>query len=356
MKITEELNNRKIEILDCTLRDGGLALEDASIHGLSNLKFKSKDVQKLFELFQLSQIDIIELGSIEISDIDKSGFSVYKNIETVSKLTNHTQSNNQKFAALYRGPDTPISEIPDWNELLCKYVRVIIRYSELKKSLEFCSALSEKGYKVCIQPMVTLRYSDSELELLIEYANSINAYALYIVDSYGYMRTENLEKLFYKFDNKLNASIAIGFHAHNNMNLAFANVLAFLNYKSNRNLIIDTTLLGMGQGAGNLQTELFANHLMDSYGKKYNYEAILDAIEIVEKFTLPNLWGYSVTNLLPAIHKTAYKYSIAFRNYFKLPYSKINRLLSEIPEEYKHRYTLKNAKQILDRESKIENS
>ena len=344
------MKKRKIEILDCTLRDGGLGLEDASLNDLSNLNFSTDDINKILELLRLSKIDIIELGSIEISDFDKSKFSVYQNIESVSKLIRDDNSKNQQFAALYRGPDTPIIEIPDWNESLCKYVRVIIRYSELKKSLDFCAELSKKGYSVCVQPMVTMRYTDDEIQLLIDYANSMKAYALYIVDSYGYMQSNDLKLIFNRFDAGLDSSVAIGFHGHNNMNLAFSNVLALLNFDSNRDLIIDTTLLGMGQGAGNLQTELFAYYLISSYGALYNYGAILDAIEIIEKFTSTNLWGYSVTNLLPAVYKTAYKYSITLRNHFGLSYSEINKLLSDMPEEYRHRYTFENAKKLVNGE------
>jgi 4-hydroxy 2-oxovalerate aldolase len=340
-------HNRKIEILDCTLRDGGLGLEDASLNGLSNLSFSTEEIQKLLELFRLSKIDIIELGSIEISDSDKSKFSVYQNIESVSNIINIAQSKNQQFAALYRGPDTPITEIPDWNESLCKIVRVIIRYSELKQSLDFCASLSSKGYKVCIQPMVTTRYSNSEIQLLIDYANEMEAYALYIVDSYGYMEQEELSKIFDVFDKGLKNSIAIGFHGHNNMNLAFSNIIALLNFKTNRDLIIDTTLLGMGQGAGNVQTELFAFYMNSNYGKDYNFGVILNAIEIIEKFLKSNLWGYSVVNLLPSLYKTAYKYSISMRNRFKLSYSEINVILSTMPEEYRHRYTAENVEELL---------
>jgi len=345
------MKKRKIEILDCTLRDGGLGLEDASLNGLSNLNFSTDDINKILELLKLSKIDIIELGSIEVSEFDKSNFSVYQNIENVSKLIKDANLKNQQFAALYRGPDTPITEIPDWDESLCKYVRVIIRYSELKKSLDFCAELSKKGYHVCVQPMVTMRYTYDEIQLLIDYANSMKAYALYIVDSYGYMQSNDLKLIFNRFDDGLDSSVAIGFHGHNNMNLAFSNVLSLLSFNTNRDLIIDTTILGMGQGAGNLQTELFAYHMRDLYNKTYDLKAILNTVEIVEKFTTSNLWGYSVTNLLPAIYKTAYKYSISFRNNFGLSYSEIDHLLYSMPEEYRHRYTFENAKKLVNGEA-----
>lgn len=342
------LEKRQLRILDCTLRDGGLGLEDAFLNEISNKSFKSDTRKEILELLISSKVDMIEIGSIEESIEDKRKFCIYENVELASKILDKTKSEDQNFAVMYRGPDIPIEKIPEWKEGFCKYARVIIRYTELKKSLEFCENLTKKGYSVFIQPMVTMRYTDAELQLLIDYANKINAFALYIVDSYGYMQIDDLRNLFFRFDKYLNDDILIGFHGHNNTNLAFSNVLGLLNFETKRDIVIDSTLLGMGQGAGNLQTELFTTYLKEKYDFEYKNNAILDACEIIEKFTESNLWGYSITNMLPAIYKIAYKYSINYRNYFGLSYSDIDKVLSNMPREYIHRYTFENAKKILD--------
>ena len=252
------------------------------------------------------------------------------------------------FSVLYRGPDTPIENIPDWNENLITGVRVILRYSELKKSLEFCKSLSKKGYKVFVQPMLTMRYSEDEIDMLIDYANDMNAYALYFVDSYGYMQKSDIERFFYRYDEKLRQNIKIGFHAHNNMNLAFSNAIAFLSIENqNRDIIVDSCITGMGQGAGNLQTEIISDHLNKYFGKNYDYGYILDACDVIEKYCEPVLWGYSVTRLLPAIHQVAYKYSVMLRAKFKFSYREINDILSNMPESLRHRYTEENLFELL---------
>lgn len=339
--------NTQISLLDCTLRDGGLCLEDVVKNKLADIKFSKQDVSSSIELFSSSNIEIVELGSIEISSDDKTGFCIYQDMESISKTIPQNKSPNQIFAALYRGPDTPLEDIPNWNPSLCEAVRVIIRYSELQKSLDFCKGLSEKGYKVFVQPMLTLRYTEDEIDLLIKSANEMNAYALYFVDSYGYMTSDDVERLFHKYDEKLNKNIKIGFHAHNNMNLAFSNVLAFLDIKTERNIVVDSCIMGMGQGAGNLQTEIIAKYLNEKFGKNYTYSVILDLCEVIGKYTQDGLWGYSVTRLLPALNKTAYKYAVALRNHYKIPYSEIDRILENIPENLRHRYTPENTKELL---------
>ena len=156
------------------------------------------------------------------------------------------------------------------------------------------------------------------------------------------MTEQDVHYFFKKYDKKLNSEIKIGFHSHNNLNLAFSNVKAFINYETDRNIIVDSCVLGMGQGAGNLQTEIISNYLNENFGKKYNYEMILNVCELIEKLSPKPLWGYTIPTLLPAIYKVAYKYSINLRERYKLSYAEINYLLENIPEELRHRYTQEN--------------
>lgn len=338
--------SKNIQILDCTLRDGGLGLEDAEKNDLSHVRFSENDSRMTAGYLADSAIDIIELGSIEITSDDRTGFCIYQNIEDVSKQMPLKKKQNQMFAALYRGPDTPIEDIPEWNSSLCEAVRVIIRYSELQKSLDFCAALSTKGYKVFVQPMLTMRYTKEEIKLLIEKSNEMNAYALYFVDSYGYMENKDVVDLYNVYDEGLKPQIKIGFHAHNNMNLAFSNVQTFIDMNSARDIIIDSCVMGMGQGAGNLQTELIIGYL-NKVDNNYNFSEVLNACEIIEKYYTDALWGYSVTRLLPALHRTAYKYSIALRNKYKKSYAEINEILSHMPEDLRQRYTTDNVEKLI---------
>ena len=337
----------KIQILDCTLRDGGLGLEDAYKNGISDIRFNKDDYLKMIDCLRHSRLDIIELGSIEITPDDRTGFGIYKNVEQLSELMPEKLFSDQLFVGLYRGPDTPIEDIPKWHPGLVEGLRVIIRYSELQKSLDFCAVLSSKGYKVFVQPMLTMRYTEDELNLIIEEANKMGVYALYFVDSYGYMTPDDVSRLYNFYNGKLDGSIKIGFHAHNNMNMAYANVIHFMNIADNRPVIVDACATGMGQGAGNLQTEIIVPHLNRINADRYDYNSVLDTCDIVEKYNGQSLWGYSVTRLIPAMHKTAYKYAVALRKHYGLSLAEINRLLSNIPEELRHRYTPENTEQLL---------
>ena len=56
---------KKLSVLDCTLRDGGLALEDANLNRERSLVFNKKIITNFIKTIKNSNIDIIEIGSIE---------------------------------------------------------------------------------------------------------------------------------------------------------------------------------------------------------------------------------------------------------------------------------------------------
>lgn len=340
---------KNIYLLDATLRDGGQGLEDLHKNGFSDKIFSEEVKHSTIESLGNSNVDIIEIGTMGPSVDDKSKFAIYQNVEELSKYLPEKRNPNALYAGLYIGPDTDVNEIPDWNPSLVEGIRVILRYSELQKSLDYCAALSAKGYKVFVQPMLTMRYTDAELDMVIQAANKMKAYACYFVDSYGYMQPQDVKRLFDYYDARLDKDIKIGFHAHNNMNLAFSNVQYFLNIDFHRDVIIDSCATGMGQGAGNLQTELIIPYLNENYGKNYDYDSVLDICDVLDNEMIPDdLWGYSVARLLPAVYKTAYKYGLMMRNKYHLSFRQMNKILREMPDANRMRFTPQDLESILE--------
>lgn len=333
---------RSIQILDCTLRDGGLALKDAEKNDEECMHFESEEIKTIIGNLKDSSIDIIELGIVEPSVGDKKKYSIYPSIEDISKNMPNNKEKNQKYAMFFTGPDIPLELIPYWDDSLCELVRMSIRYSEMQSSLDYCKKIAKKGYLVSIQPTVTMRYTQKELETVIDVANDLNAFALYFVDSYGCMDYEDIKRIYQLYDEKLNKSIKIGFHAHNNLNLAMANVIEFINQGTQREIIIDSCCMGMGQGAGNLQTEVITSFLNEKYGGKYEFISILKVCEMIEHYWSNNAWGYSVQTMIPAVYKTAYKYGKVLHDIYGIPFTDIAFILQDIPMEMRYRYTQQN--------------
>lgn len=235
-----------------------------------------------------------------------------------------------------------MNEIPYSNkQFLIDGFRIIFKKSQMNDALEYCKAVQNKGYKIFINPMHTYEYSDKELIELVEKINDISPYGVSIVDTMGIMKPKQVVRIFDIFDHNLNDDIAIGFHSHNNLQLSFSNASALLEYaySSKREIIIDSSVRGMGRGAGNLCTELFMQHLNENYNKKYNLLPILKAIDdSIEKIYQKTPWGYNVPYYLAAINKCHPNYASFLSEKDSITIDAINSILLSIPNDRKLGY------------------
>ncbi len=81
----------------------------------------------------------------------------------------------------------------------------------------------------------------------------------------------------------------------------------------NRDLCIDSSIMGMGRGAGNLNTEIIMEHFNELYGMKFDVQTVIDIFntslsEVYHK--LP--WGYSMYYFLCAINGCNPNYATYF--------------------------------------------
>lgn len=283
----------KIHILDCTLRDGGYC--NQWVFGLDNT---IKIAQNLVD----ANIDIIECGFLTNKVIYNPNVTKFTSIEELSHII-PKERNGKIFVAMMNYGEYEVEKLPDYDASSVEGIRVAFHKKNLKEALEVCWKIKEKGYKVFVQAMVSLSYTDEEFLALIKAVNTIGVYAFYIVDSFGMMKRKNLIRLFYMVENNISEGIWIGFHSHNNMQLAYSNAQSLVDAQTNCNLIIDSSIYGMGRGAGNLNTELFVEYLNETVGTNYSLKPLLNVIdEILIDFYQKNYWGYSLPNYLSAKH------------------------------------------------------
>lgn len=341
---------KRVEVLDCTIRDGGGALYDFGVESGRKLYFTNEKIRNILQNLEKSEVDYVELGSVDYGRQGLEQYAVYPSLEEAVNSVPKRTEGNQKYTVFFRGPDTPIDEIPDKQDVSCDLIRMSIRYSQIKESLAYCKGLVEKGYQVSIQPTVTMRYTKEDISQIIEVANEIGAYAVYIVDSYGCITKKQLHEIFHQLDEGLEKAIRIGFHAHNNLNFATANAVDVLNIPTQRQIILDACCLGMGQGAGNLHTEVILNHLNHEYGTQYDLHAIIKACDELSEYLEDDVWGYSLATMLPACYGVAYKYGVMLKYKYQLSFSKIDQILAKVPEDMRYRYTDENLETLLKAE------
>ena len=168
------------------------------------------------------------------------------------------------------------------------------------KLLGDVNILIAKGYQVILEAKSIFDYSDNEYEYFIKVCNDIKPYAVFISDDFGMMSREKILYYYKMIERLLNSNIYIGFHLHNNKQLAMANAILLLE-NSQRNIIIDSSIYGMGSGAGLLNTELLIEYLNDNYNDEYEIIPILEIMDsVVNNVYIKKSWGYSLPNYLSA--------------------------------------------------------
>jgi 4-hydroxy 2-oxovalerate aldolase len=132
-------------------------------------------------------------------------------------------------------------------------------------------------------------------------------------------------------ERNLITGVKIGYHAHNNFQLAYANSLELIAHNSERELIIDTSLFGMGKSAGNTCTELVAMHLNENYGKNYDNYQLLEAIDVdISKEYAKKQWGYTLNHFVAASNDCHPDYVSALIGKKTLSVKAINEILAKI--------------------------
>lgn len=248
-----------IKILDCTLRDGAYVVD---------AKFGEQRIFDIITTLENAKIDIIECGWLRNCRHEKD--SVLYNIPDDAK--NYIKAAKSTFSMMFDYGRYDVNKLPQNVGLID-----IIRIAFYKKSLDEISFVAEdvknKGYKVFLQASNVQEYSKLELIKLCKRANFIGVDSCYMVDSFGSMFPQDMDVILPVFEENLKENIKLGFHSHNNIQMSLALSIKFAN-TCKRDIMIDSTLGGIGRGAGNTKTELLLEYLNKYKNANYNTDAI----------------------------------------------------------------------------------
>ncbi|MEE1155490.1 MAG: aldolase catalytic domain-containing protein [Acutalibacteraceae bacterium] len=316
-------------LLDCTLRDGAYLIDkkfgDTTIHGIV------KGLQK-------TGIDIIEIGFLQDDDFGE-GKTVFKNSLDAEKFV-PTNKGNSLFAVLADFSRYSIENLDDYNGKSFDAVRACFFKSERYDVLEFCKQVKAKGYKLFVQPVDILGYTDTEIIEFVNLVNAIEPYCFSIVDTFGSMYVDDLQRVFSLIDHNLVSSSKMGFHSHNNMQMSSALSQEFLRMTfGKRQVVVDTTLSGMGRGAGNTPTELVAQYMVSKLGYSYDIDALLDIIdEYMDNIRSRCSWGYDTHYFIAGAY-SAHVNNIAYlKKKNSIRYKDIRYILNKIGAVPRKRY------------------
>lgn len=320
-----------MKLLDCTLRDGGY---------VNSFAFGENTARNIIHNLIEANIEYIEVGFLR--NVKKSTeTTIFTTTSEVDALLPTEQYNAKIFAMIVFG-QYDIDKLPPKSQTKIDGIRVTFKKHEINAALPYIQEIQKKGYIVSANPTVVNSYSDEELLSLVKKINAYHPDIFAIVDTLGVLKRNALLRLFYLINHNLDADIALAFHSHNNLQLSFSNAQALLELHSEREIIIDSSLSGMGRGAGNLCTELLAQYLNDNLGKKYNLLPILVCIdEQISKISLQYSWGYNVPYYLAASMQCHPNYASFLSDKASVSIECISEILAAIPDDKKSNYNEK---------------
>mgnify|MGYP004496606625 FL=1 len=319
-----------IQLLDCTLRDGGYLVD--TMFGETFVKGFTRSMTD-------AGLNVVEVGFLK-DEPHRTGSTIYNNAAQIRPYLPRQRREGVSYVCLSDYSRYHISNLEPYDGTSIDGVRACFFKKERKDVLDFCREIKRKGYKLYVQPVDILGYSDEELLDLIADVNEIGPYAFSTVDTFGSMYPEDLPRVFRLINEHLAPGVRMGFHSHNNLQMSFALSQEFARLANGvRDITIDATLCGMGRGAGNTNTELVASYLNSHWGAHYDLDVLLDAVDnYMGSMRSRCTWGYSVPYFLAGIY-SAHVHNITYLSDKPSVRAKDMRfVLEQLPADVRKRY------------------
>lgn len=273
-----------MQILDCTLRDGGY---------YTNWDFDSSIVNAYVSNLNDLPIHYIELGYRNKSKTEYMGEFAYCPIVTLRHIRSLTK---KRLAIMLNEKDLCIEDL---NLLLLPIlgivdmVRIAVDPVNLDRAIILAQKVKNMGFEVSFNMMYMSTWDtiDNFYKKIHQLNNVVDVFCM--VDSFGSMTPQSVKDTIENV--RMHTKCTLGFHGHNNLQLALINSLTALEQGVE---IIDATMLGMGRGAGNLNVELLLTYLNKHHDLKVDFNRLGDTIQIFEPLREKYNWGTNLPYML----------------------------------------------------------
>ena len=244
----------EIKVLDCTIRDGGL---------INQYQFRDSFVEACYRAACESGVDVVELGK-KLCESDeytrdkwgKWNFCEEDDLKRV--VDSYEGSYRPQLAVMYDVGRVDIDGLAPTDQSPVDMIRTACYVADIDKGIDLAKRSKDQGYATTINIMACSAAIESDLVEALQQVNACDAVDyLYLVDSYGAFYSEQISA-YLKMYRTHAPDKQLGFHAHNNQQLAFANTQQTIIEGVN---LLDATINGIGRGAGNCNLELLLNFL-----------------------------------------------------------------------------------------------
>ncbi|MHB8521840.1 MAG: aldolase catalytic domain-containing protein [Limisphaerales bacterium] len=293
----------EIKVLDCTIRDGGL---------MNDHHFNDEFVKAVYTACVEAGIDYMELGY----KASKKTFAPAEHgawkfcAEADLRRIVGDNDTTLKLAVMADAERTDYHEdILPRDQSVIDMIRVATYINQIPAAIDMIKDAHDKGYETTVNLMAVSTVQERELDQALELLATSEAEAIYLVDSFGALYSEQIHYLVRKYLHYAKAAgKQVGIHAHNNLQLAYANTIEAIILGAN---MLDATMAGLGRGAGNCQMELLLGFL---HNPKFRLRPVLQCVQQhVEPLRAKLGWGfdipYMMTGLLNRHPRSAIKFN-----------------------------------------------
>jgi len=293
----------EIKVVDCTIRDGGL---------MNNHQFEDRIVKVVYDTCVAAGVDYMELGykaSRKGIKVGEHGCWKYCLEEDLRRIVGDNPT-PLKLTVMADAERCDYHEdIPLKKDSVVDMIRVATYISQIPTALEMVKDAHDKGYETTLNLMAASIIPDRELDEGLQMLANSEAKAIYVVDSFGALYSEQVHYLVRKYlDIAKAAGKEVGVHMHNNMQLAYANTIEGIIEGAN---FVDATMAGLGRGAGNCPMELILAFL---HNPKFNLRPVLECVQNhIEPMRSKLLWGYDLPYLLTGMLNQHPRTAIRFK-------------------------------------------
>ncbi len=315
MRESQDRNNvtqpRRVEILECTLRDGSYAVD---------FKFTENDTAMLAGVLARLGFQWIEVGhGVGLGAMQAGKGSMPASDERLIEAAKSAAPNAQIGCFFIPGIGTA-EQLRSARSAGLDFVRIGYNAHEIEEAYPYLGLARDVGLRPCLNFMKTYGITPAAFAEKAREGAAAGAEVIYCVDSAGSMFPEDVRKYFDAARNR--SDCKLGFHGHSNLQFAVANAVEAFRCGAN---FIDTTLYGLGRSSGNVPTEI-AIAVFDHLGVETGVD-LFETMDAAEEFMAPLMsrmqlydmmsvaMGFSQFHsaFLPKVANAAQKYGVELR-------------------------------------------
>lgn len=270
---------RRIKVLDCTIRDGGIC---------NNWKFDRAWVKRTFEALQAAGVDYMEIGyRTREGAFDRAKVGEWRFLEedVLAEVT-AAKTGSMKIAAMLDCGKVDPHDIKPRGSTVVNTIRIATYAHQLTEARRLLDRALEEGYETFMNVMAVSTLSPQQVDNFLDELRESGVHNVAIVDSFGALFPYHVEYLVHVYQNRLGDKIKVGVHTHNNQQQAFANTIAAIDAGAD---FVDATVHGIGRGAGNCPLELLLFYLDNP---RYDVRPILELVDEYATLRDDLRWGY----------------------------------------------------------------